>query len=142
MTLILVRLLAGAKSAIEKIKEYVDRAQVLKKNADEAISRGELDKASEFLWGIVSCYLNGLKLLRTGKPASNHRELVRVAEDVEKVLADERFSTAMRNAEKLHANFYHMFLSTRDLAQLYREIMYALKRLHELLYREAKHLLT
>ena len=63
--------MAGAKLVTEKIKEYVDRAQVLKKNADEAISRGELDKASEFLWGIVSCYLNGLKLLRTGKPASN-----------------------------------------------------------------------
>jgi len=122
--------LSGARLQLERVKEYVDRAQLLKLNVDESIGRGELDKAGEFLWGVVSCYLNALRLMLTGRVAADHKELMATAEQVAKNLNDERFIRAIREAERLHANFYHSFLDLQGFTQTYGEVMYALERLH------------
>ena len=127
--------MTGARLDLERIKLYVDRAGALRANADAAISGGELDKAGEFLWGVMACYLNALKLMYTGKTAGTHKELMEVAIMVAKELGDERFRRAIKNAERLHANFYHLFLDAEDFARIYDDILYAARQLHELLLR-------
>ena len=56
-----------------KVKEYLDRAYTFKVNFDEAITKGDIEKASELLWGIFSCYMNALRVLRTGATCKKSR---------------------------------------------------------------------
>jgi len=54
---------------------------------------------------MVACYLNALNLVKTGRPARSHFEMVRIGLDLAKDLGDEKFYRAIRRAEKLHVNF-------------------------------------
>lgn len=114
-----------------RVKKYLDQAYTFKVNFDEAITKRELEKASEFLWGIYSCYMNALKVLRTGKPAKRHGEIIEVGRDLAKAFNDEKLKEAIRCAEKCHSNFYHSFLDIEDIKEYYENIMYAVKKADE-----------
>lgn len=116
-----------------RVKEYLDRAYKFKVNFDEAITKGDIEKAGELLWGIFSCYMNALRVLRTGKPARRHGEIVKVGLDLAKALNDEKLAKAVKLAEKCHSNFYHSFLDLEDIKECYEAIMYAVRRADELI---------
>ena len=114
-----------------KVKEYLDRAYTFKVNFDEAITKGDIEKASELLWGIFSCYMNALRVLRTGQPARSHGEIREVGLDLAKALGDERLGKAVKLAERCHSNFYHSFLDFEDIKECYEAIMYAARKADE-----------
>jgi hypothetical protein len=116
---------------VEKAYEYIARTDKLKENFDAAIAEENVEKASEFLWGILACYLNALKILIDGKPAKKHGELRDLGLSLAKGLGDERLYRAIKKAEKLHANFYHAFLDIEDFREIYNEVMYAVTRVYE-----------
>jgi len=114
-----------------RVKEYLDRAYIFKVNFNEAITKGDIEKASELLWGIFSCYMNALRVLRTGKPARRHGEIIEVGLDLAKVMGDEKLEKAVKLAEKCHSNFYHSFLDLEDIKECYEVIMYAVRKADE-----------
>ncbi len=116
-----------------KVKEYLDRAYAFKVNFDEEIAKGRIEKASELLWGVFSCYMNALRVLRTGEPAKSHAEIREVGLDLAKALGDERLEKAVKLAERCHSNFYHSFLDLEDIKECYEAIMYAVRKADELL---------
>jgi len=116
---------------LTRVKEYLDRAYTFKVNFDEVIEKGDVEKASELLWGIFSCYMNALRVLRTGKPARRHREIVEVGLNLAKALGDVKLEKAVRLAEKCHSNFYHSFLDFEDVKECYEAIMYAVRKADE-----------
>ncbi len=123
---------------MRKAGEYLRRADEMKANADRALAEGRLDKCGEMLWGVLACHLNALMLLRAGRPATGHREMVEVGRELAAYLGDERLYRAIRHAEKLHANFYHLFMDEEDMRKAYGEVMYAVgvvRRMIERLYR-------
>lgn len=115
----------------QKVKEYLDRAYTFKVNFNVAITKDDIEKASELLWGIFSCYMNALRVLRTGKPARKHSEIIEVGLDLAKALGDERLKKAVKLAEKCHSNFYHSFLDFEDVKECYEAIMYAVRKADE-----------
>ncbi|MCS4540696.1 MAG: hypothetical protein HYU03_08415 [Thaumarchaeota archaeon] len=62
-----------------KIVGYQVRATELFKNGEELAMKGELEKAGEFFWGAISCYLNALEFLDKGKAHGGHGEMVKMA---------------------------------------------------------------
>ena len=120
----------------EKIMEYLNRAYTFKENFDDVILReNNLEKASEFLWGMFSCYLNAVYLLKKGKPTTSHKELMNVAWQLVNAFEDENLKEAVKLAEKCHANFYHGILDRDELKKCYNAIMYAILKIESEIFR-------
>lgn len=120
----------------ELIREIVKRKQL----ADEAFNnyiefykKGELVKASEFLWGVVNNLTYALGLF-DGLKLSKHQKII----DYLKMLANSKNDKAMIDEVQavriLHANFYHGFLSNEQF-EYYRKLAESLiNKLARILY--------
>ena len=96
---------------IQKAREYWERASFYLKNYENDRIKSE-DKASEDLWGVVSCLMNAISVVELGKSQPRHgnqREfamqfLISEFEDGKELFK------IYEKAEKLHSNFYHSFI--------------------------------
>jgi len=85
-------------------------------NAAEALDRGELEKASEFIWGAVAEALKCLLMAKRGIKVLRHAELRRMAREVAREAGDPEIYRAFAEAESLHSNFYEAALDKEDIA--------------------------
>jgi len=120
----------------ELIREIVKRKQL----ADEAFNnyiefykKGELVKASEFLWGVVNNLTYALGLF-DGLKLSKHQKII----DYLKMLANSKNDKAMIDEVQavriLHANFYHGVVSNEQF-EYYRRLAESLiNKLARILY--------
>lgn len=115
----------ASPDSIEKIRKYEDRATQLIANAEALVKKGELEKAGEFFWGAIACYINALELLYTGKAHARHSEMVIEAKTIASGRKDIRLLEAIREAEKLHANYYHSFITKDEFPVYYAAAKYA-----------------
>ena len=89
------------------------------------------EKASEDLWGVVSCLMNAISVVELGKPQPRHgnqREfamqfLISEFEDGKELFK------IYRKAEKLHSNFHHSFIKRDELEELWADVLRLVKRL-------------
>lgn len=89
------------------------------------LAEGALDKASETLWGLFTDYTHALSLVSTGRILSRHKETVSYAREVGTTRGDDRLLRAVNAAERMHANFYHGFVSDpAALREPFEEISY------------------
>ncbi len=56
---------------MQKAREYWERASFYLKNYENDRIKSE-EKASEDLWGVVSCLMNAISVVELGKPQSRH----------------------------------------------------------------------
>ena len=56
---------------MQKAREYWERASFYLKNYENDRIKSE-EKASEDLWGVVSCLMNGISVIEFGKPQQRH----------------------------------------------------------------------
>ncbi len=115
---------------------YLERAAAYFSNFDLERTRDK-GKASEALWGTVSCLLNCYHLLLQGKPLSDHSTLRRFAKEI--LLSQpggEELFEAFRSAEKLHANFYHMFLEDDEINKIWNNVQELAVKLESLVKME------
>jgi hypothetical protein len=119
-----------------KLETYRQKAIQLIENADGLVRKGELEKAGEFYWGALTCYLNSLELLRTGKSHSKHGEMVREAKQIASNRSDPALFNALQSAEKLHANYYHSILSEDEFPDYYEKWKYAFQGFEKILKEE------
>lgn len=121
------------RDIIEKIGQYRLRAGQLVLNAEGLIRKGELEKAGEFLWGSIACYINCVELLHTGKAHSGHKEMVIEAKNIATVAQDTRLFEAIVGAEKLHANYYHSIIPEDEFPEYYDKAKYAFVTIQRIL---------
>jgi len=91
------------------------------------------------LWGAFSCYVNAVGAL-FGKVTHKHIQLVRVAKQLALERKDPAMFEQITQAERLHANFYHNFMTEEDFAKHYSVLLEFLKKLSEELNRRRAHL--
>lgn len=85
---------------------------------------GDLGKASEFLWGVVNNLTYSLGLL-DGQRLGEHKKVVDYLNLLAGARQDREMAEAIIAAERLHANFFHAFMS-RDMFDVDREKVEAL----------------
>ena len=115
---------------MRKAREYWERASFYLKNYENDRIKSE-EKASEDLWGVVSCLMNAISVVELGKPQSRHgnqREfamqfLISEFEDGKELFK------IYEKAEKLHSNFYHSFIKRDELEGLWADVLRLVKRL-------------
>ena len=112
---------------LERSSQYIKRTKALRDNYEEALSKEEVDKAAEMLWGIFSCHVNALAVLRNGEPYTEFGKMVEFTEDLAKEKEDKKLGQAVKSAKKAHANFYHGFWNDKeDLIEVYLDVIYAI----------------
>lgn len=122
---------------IEKTREYRERASRYLLNFEWEMEKGDREKAGEALWGVVSCLINALYLLKNGEPPTKHRVsgefarqfiISRLGEKDGKGLVD-----VYGKVEKFHANFYHAFLDEEEFNNTAGNILKLVKCLDQIL---------
>lgn len=85
-------------------------------NAKVMIDKGETEKASELLWGACLQMVFALSSLK-GITLPDHGTTKRYVLELSKEIKDEEIWKLFSLLEKLHANFYHGFLTKEEFPQ-------------------------
>ena len=114
---------------MRKAREYWERASFYLKNYENDRIKSE-EKASEDLWGVVSCLMNAISVVELGKPQrhGNQRKFAMQLLISEFEDGKELFKI-YKKAEELHSNFYHAFLEKDELEELWADVLRLVKRL-------------
>lgn len=98
-----------------RAKKYASQSRLYLENAGHFIEIGEIEKASEFLWGSLT---QALKALAARKEAflGGHDEIRSYAIELSDSLKDEGIWYAFTAAQYLHTNFYEAGLKPEDVA--------------------------
>jgi hypothetical protein len=112
--------------------KYRQRGEKYLKNAKEKIAREDWGKGAEFLWGAVSSLLNAICVLYEYRPITNHQEMVNFGKKLATELKDkEMYNFFDETGNKLHANFYHEFMSSQEVSRYYLDTIKIAKKLNE-----------
>lgn len=124
----------GAPDAARKgdVDRYLELARKYFREAEGLYARGDLLQAGEKYWGAVAAMLNAIAVSR-GWPHYSHADYGKVVGRLYRETRDEKLLKGFRSAERLHANFYHGFM-TRDEFEVHRDAaLDLLKRLLSIL---------
>ena len=114
---------------------YVNLASRYLAEARDYLIRGDCEKASESLWESLMSALNALSIARMGEPLTEHHKAKSFAKQLALELSDPKIYKAFRDAEKLHASFYHKFLTIEDLEELLPRMESAVRKILKLVER-------
>ena len=103
----------------ENVSVYLRLHEKLLKGAEEEYAKGDLVQASEKLWGAVASLLNAIAEVRGWKHVS-HRDYHIIVDNLFKETNDRELLICFDAASKLHANFYHDFMS-KDAFEVRRD---------------------
>lgn len=117
--LFLADLLAQRLDPRDRVDVYLKIHEELLKHSDEEYAKGDLVQASEKLWGAVAALLNAVAELR-GWEHYSHRDYDVIINRLFRETNDKDLPLYFGVAERLHANFYHNFM-TKDEYELHRE---------------------
>lgn len=113
-------------------EKYASLALKYLENAAEELSRGELEKASEYMWGAVAEALKCVLAARKGLIVTKHAELRRHARELAMETGDPDIFRAFREAESLHSNFYEAALEEEDVLAHFESVRLLVAKLLEL----------
>ncbi|RLI07145.1 hypothetical protein DRO32_04395, partial [Candidatus Bathyarchaeota archaeon] len=100
---------------LPKAERYASLALSYLENAAEELSKGELEKASEYIWGAAAEAIKCVLAARKGIIVTRHAELRKYARELARETGDPDIFRAFREAESLHSNFYEAVLEKEDL---------------------------
>jgi hypothetical protein len=98
----------------EKVEKYKAQSTHYLENAFVSIGAGDIEKASEFLWGSIVEALKAVAASR-GRELRHHREIGEYARELAKQLGSEAISDVFGNASYLHTNFYEVELTVEEV---------------------------
>lgn len=106
------------------------RAQSIRylENAWRLLGQGELDKASELLWGSMA---EAVKAIAAGKDVvlRSHRQVLHYGQGLAKLQEDGALRHALHTANSLHFNYYEVDLGPREVWPLAEEVRAAVAKL-------------
>jgi uncharacterized protein (UPF0332 family) len=126
--LFLADLIAQKLDPRGRVSVYLRLHEAFLREAEEEYAKGDLVQASEKLWGAVASLLNAIAEIR-GWEHHSHRDYDIIVENLFKETGDRELLTCFGMAERLHANFYHNFMS-KETFELHRD--YVLKLINKL----------
>ena len=129
---LLALLVANGMAEQERIAFYTRLHRSLLDEAEEHYQRGELVQAGEKLWGAICALLNAIGELRR-LPHYSHRDYVDIVEILVRETEDLELARLFASAERLHANFYHGFLSRPSFEAHREDALKLVGKLRELL---------
>ena len=99
----------------ERIRKYRAQSAHYLENAFISIEAGDLEKASEFLWGSMA---EALKAVAASKDIQlkSHKDVRDYAVELARALQDDSIRRTFNNAQSLHSNFYESGLILEDVA--------------------------
>jgi len=89
--------------------KYLELFRKYLAEAEELYRKGDLPQSGEKYWGATAALLNAIAEER-GWPHYSHRDYAEIVEKLSEQLK-EPLGPLFANAERLHANYYHNFLS-------------------------------
>ena len=98
----------------ERTNKYKAQSVHYLENAILSMEAGNVEKASEFLWGSMAEALKAVAASR-GRELRHHREIGKYARELAKQLGDEAISDVFGNASYLHTNFYEVELTIEEV---------------------------
>jgi len=117
----------------EEAEKYANLALKYLENAAEELSRGELEKAGEYMWGAVVEAIKCVLVAKKGIKVAKHSELRRYARELSREVGDPEIFRAFREAESLHSNFYEAMLEEEDLLAHFDSVRLLVSKLLELI---------
>lgn len=93
---------------IEKIQQYLQNSTVYYTNSQDLLTRKELAKAGELLWGAIAEAAKALHLMVKGKPIDIHTDIKNYLERLSFEHSGQ--IKIARAANQLHVNFYEASL--------------------------------
>jgi len=116
----------------ERIELYINLHEKYLKEAEDFYKKGDLVQAGEKFWGALTALLNAIAEKR-GLPHYSHRDYAVIIDELYKETKDRDLVVGFSLAERLHANFYHNFMS-KDQFDLHREeVLKLIKKLRDLI---------
>jgi len=103
----------------ERIELYINLYEKYLREAEDFYKKGDLVQAGEKLWGALTALLNAIAEKR-GLPHYSHRDYAVIIDELYRETKDRDLVIGFGLAERLHANFYHNFIS-KDQFDLHRE---------------------
>ncbi|GAB6946267.1 PaREP1 family protein [Vulcanisaeta sp. JCM 16161] len=115
----MVDLVAEGLDPSRRVEVYMRLSEDYLRSAEELYARGDLAQAGEKYWGAVTALLNAIAESR-GWEHHSRRDYDEVVERLYKEINDKSILVDFSMAERLHANFYHNFMS-RENFEAHRE---------------------
>ncbi len=104
----------AAKSAADK---YASMVLHYSHNAEKYLKSKDYHKASEMMWGTMSCALKAVAAKKK-KDINSHRELGTFAEMLSKQEHNKEISNSFSSASTLHRNFYESNLDPNSVKSM------------------------
>ena len=123
--------MVSLKGLTLRVKEHLDLANKYKVDFNEAIERGDIEKADESLWRLFSCFMTALSLIRRGRPARSDDDVVNVGMELAKTLGDEMLERAIKYIVKYHTLAYYSVLDLEDMKEYYQAVVYVIQKTYE-----------
>jgi len=98
----------------EKTQKYKAQSIHYIENAFVSMEAGNVEKASEFLWGSMAEAIKAIAASR-GRELRKHWEIGEYARELAKQLEDEAIYDVFGNASYLHTNFYEVELTIEEV---------------------------
>jgi len=98
----------------EKTQKYKAQSIHYLENAFVSMEAGDVEKASEFLWGSMAEAIKAIAASRE-REIRHHGEIGEYARELAKQLEDEAISDVFGNASYLHTNFYETGLTIEEV---------------------------
>ena len=117
------------------VKRYRIQSRHYLENAFVAIKAGDLEKASEFIWGSMA---QALKAVAASKKIQirSHKQLRDYARELARVLNDKTIRDSFERAQSLHNNFYESGLLLEDVVVGAEDIRRTVAKLLSLIAKE------
>jgi uncharacterized protein (UPF0332 family) len=115
----------------DSFTEYSKQSHRLVQNAQKFLEKGDLDKASEFLWGGVAQAVKALAAKR-GLMLKTHGELWEFMRELAMEINDPTLYEDFRTANYLHSNFYEVELGPHEILSAAEKVKRLVSHLFEL----------
>lgn len=104
--------------SIEEVKKRKSLADYYYDNYRECYLKGELSKASEYIWGVLNELVYALGLLY-GEKLSTHGKIVKFLEGLTSIYKEVK-AEGIIAIQHMHANFHHDFMD-KDMFEMDRQ---------------------
>ncbi len=98
------------EKSISEIERRKDLADYYYDNFRKHYRTKNFSKASEFLWGTLNSLVYAIGLFY-GRKLTAHKAVVDFVKELASAYKDEEMGELMTDAETIHANFFHDFMS-------------------------------
>ena len=98
----------------KKVEKYKQQSIHYLENATIALNGGNVEKASEFLWGSMAEALKAVAASE-GRALTSHSSIRKYARELAKYLGDASIWDVFGSANYLHSNFYEAGLSADEV---------------------------